>query len=114
MGRLTADFSRLVESIRTGRMERCTLNQANSFKTAERKRTVNGMLAGFRTAQAEMARRQRRFLHEFTTGIEQSVGAIRKGLRTDLDGARAMWFGRALSAPPVREHSKRATKAASA
>lgn len=114
MGRLTADFARLVDGIRGSRMERHKFNLATRHATAERKRAMKGMLGGFRATQAEMARRQRRFLNEFTTGIEHSVGALRSGLRTDLAGARAMWFGTAPAAPPPREHSRRGTKAAGA
>lgn len=113
MGRLTTDFTRMVDGIRSARASRNQLNQAIRHAAAERRRTVSRMLEGFHAAQSQMARRQRSVLHEFMMGVRNNVQALRSGLRTDLAGARAIWFGTMpASPPPAREHSKRATKAA--
>ena len=111
MGRLTTDFTRMVDEIRSGRASRASLNQATRHATAERKRTVSRMLGEFRSAQNETVRRQRGVLREFMTRLENNVQALQSGVRADLAGAHAIWFG-TLAAPPAREHSKRATKAA--
>ena len=106
MGRLTTDFTRMVDEIRSGHASR-------GHATAERKRTVSRMLGEFRSAQKEMARRQRGVLREFMTQLENSVQALRSAFRADLAGAHAAWFGTTAAPPaPAREHSKRATKAA--
>lgn len=110
MGRLTTDVTRLVGEIQTGHGERQRLIRAVRQVTVEMRRTVARMQAGFRTAHAEMARRQRRGLREFVLGLQSRVAALRTGLRTDLAGARAAWFG-VVAAPTGREHSKRAAKA---
>ena len=111
MGQLTADTTRLVGEIHAARGERQRLNQALKQAAVDLKRTVGRMQVGFRTARAEMARRQRRSLREFMSGLESRVGALRHALTTDLAGARAAWHG-AAPAPTAREHSKRAAKAA--
>ena len=111
MGQLTADTIRLVGEIHAAHGERERLNQALKQATVELKRTVGRMQVGFRTAHAEMARRQRRSLREFMSGLESRVGALRHAFRTDLAGARAAWHG-AAPAPTGREHAKRTAKAA--
>ncbi len=111
MGQLTADTTRLVGEIHAARGERQRLNQALRQATVELKRTVERMQVGFRTAHAEMTRRQRRGLREFMSGLESRVGALQRAFSTDLAGARAAWHG-AAPAPTGREHSKRAAKAA--
>lgn len=120
MGRLTTEVTRLVGDIHTARDERQRLVRAVRQATFEMKRAVARMQRGFQTARAEMARRQRRDLREFVSGIERRVMAARNGLRTDLAGARAAWLGSvpartkreqsAAAAGPALE-SKRAVKA---
>ena len=111
MGQLTADTTRLVGEIQTARGERQRLTHALRQATAELKRTVGRMQVGFRTAHTEMARRQRRRLREFMSGLESRVEALRHAFSTDLAGARAAWHGVG-PAPTGREQSKRAAKAA--
>lgn len=113
MGQMTADVTRLVGEIHAARGERERLNQALKQATVELKRTVGRMQVGFRTAHAEMARRQRRSLREFMSGLESRVGALRHAFRTELASAHAAWFG-TVAAPSStgREHLKRAAKAA--
>jgi len=98
-------MTRLVGEIHTGRGERQRL-------VAEMKRTMARMQGGFRAAHAEMARRQRRSLQEFVSGLESRVASLRNVFRTDIAGAHAAWFGTVAAASPTgREHSKRAAKA---
>ena len=112
MGQLTADMTRLVGEIHTARGERQRLIGATRQATVEMRRTLARMQGGFRTAHAEMARRQRRGLREFVSALEGRVAALRNGFSTDLAGARAAWFGTVAAARPTgREHSKRAAKA---
>lgn len=112
MGQLTADTIRLVGEIHNGRAKRQRLIGSIRQATVEMKRTMVRMQRGFRTAHAEMARRQRRGLREFVSGLKGRVAALRNGLSTDLAGARAVWGGAVAAASPTgREHSKRAGKA---
>ncbi|MBI2827949.1 MAG: hypothetical protein HYX77_01595 [Acidobacteria bacterium] len=98
-------MTRLVGEIHTAHGERQRL-------VVEMKRAVAQMRGGFRTAHAEMARRQRRNLREFMSGLQSRVGALRHAFRTDIAGAHAAWFGTVAAAGPTgREHSKRAVKA---
>ena len=112
MGPLTADITRLVGEIHNARATRRRLMGATRQSTLEMKRTMARMQGGFRTAHAEMARRQRRGLREFVSGLEGRVGALRNGLSTDLAGARAIWRGpvAAAASPSGREYSKRSGK----
>ena len=113
MGQLTADMTRLVGEIHTARGERQRLIGATRQATVEMRRTLARMQGGFRTAHAEMARRQRRGLREFVSALEGRVAALRNGFSTDLAGARAVWCRTvaATASPTAREHSKRAGKA---
>ena len=112
MGQLTADMTRLVGEIHTARGERQRLIGATRQATVEMKRTLARMQGGFRTAHAEMARRQRRGLREFVSALEGRVAALRNGFSTDLAGARAVWCRTVAAANPTGpEHSKRARKA---
>ena len=111
MGQLTADTTRLVGEIHAAHGERQRMRRALREATAELRRAVGRMQAGFHTAHAEMARRQRRNLREFMSGLQGGVGAFRQALKADLAGARAAWHG-AASAPVGREHSKRTAKMA--
>lgn len=112
MGQLTADMTRLVGEIHTARDERQRLIGAVRQATAEMKRTVARMQGGFRAAHAEMARRQRRGLREFVSGLKSRVAALRNGVSTDLAGARAVWCRTVATVSPTgREHSKRTAKA---
>ena len=110
MGPLTTDFTRLVGEIDAARGERHRLMGAITQATVDMKRTLTRTRAGFRAAHAEMARRQRRALREFVSGLESRAESLRSELRTDLAGARAAWHG-TVATPPAREHSKRAAKA---
>lgn len=112
MGSLTTDFTRIVGEIHNARAERRRLIGTIRQATVEMKRTMARMQGGFRTARAEMARRQRRSLREFVSGLEGRVAALRNGLSTDLAGARAVWCRTVAPVSPTgREHSKRAGKA---
>ena len=112
MGQLTADMTRLVGEIHTARGERQRLIGATRQATFELKRTLARMQGGFRAAHAEMARRQRRDLREFVSGLKSRVAALRNGFGTDLAGARAVWCRTVATAGPTgREHSKRAARA---
>ena len=111
MEQLTADMTRLVREIQTARGERQRVIQAVKQATVVLKRTVGRMQVGFRTAHAEMTRRQRRSLREFMSGLESRVGTLQRAFTTDLAGARAAWHG-AAPARTGREQSKRAAKAA--
>ncbi len=93
MGRLTADMTRLAGEIHAGHGERRRMIQALRRDTGDLTRTVGRMQNGFRTAHAEMTRRQRRSLNEFMSRLKGSVDAFRNAFRTDLAGARAAWQG---------------------
>jgi hypothetical protein len=54
---------------------------------------VAGMQAGFRSAHADMVRRQQRMLRGFASGLRGMVAGLRKGFADDLAGARRAWFG---------------------
>lgn len=97
MARLTADMTRLAGEIHAAHAERQQVIQGLRQAAAELKHSVGRMQIEFRTARAEMTRRQRRNLHEFMQGLEGRVGALRDALRTDLAGARAAWTGHARS-----------------
>lgn len=112
MGQLTADMTRLVGEIHTARGERQRLIGATRQATVEMRRTLARVQGGFRTAHAEMARRQRHGLREFVSGLKSRVAALRNGFSTDLAGARAVWCRTVVTASPTgREHSKRTAKA---
>ena len=112
MGRLTTDMTRLVGEIHTAHGDRQRLIGATRQATVEMKRTLARMQGGFRAAHAEMARRQRRGLGEFVSGLKSRVTALRNGFSTDLAGARAVWHASvaAAASPTAREYSKRSTK----
>ena len=98
MGRLTDDTTRLVGEIHAGRDERGRLMRDLKSATVEMKGAVGGMQAGFRSAHADMARRQRRMLHGFTAGLRGTVAGLRKGFADDLAGAHKVWAGAAAGA----------------
>lgn len=112
MGRLTTDMTRLVEDIHAARGERQRLIRAISQAAVDMRRSMARMQAGFRTAHAEMARRQQRGLLEIVSALKGRVESLRNEIRTDLAGGRAAWHG-TVAASPAREHSKRGTKATS-
>lgn len=101
MGRLTTEVTGLVEDIRRARDERQRLVRAVRQATFETKRAGARMRREFQSARAEMARRQRRDLREFVSGLERRVMAVRHGLKADLAGARAAWLG------PIAARTKR-------
>lgn len=112
MGQLTADMTRLVGEIHAERGERQRLIGATRQATVEMRRTLARMQGGFRTAHADMARRQRRALREFVSTLGGRVAALRNEFSTDLAGARAVWSRTVATASPTgREHSKRTAKA---
>ena len=80
MGRLTEDMTRLVGEIHAGRDERGRLTRDLKHATAEMKQAVAGMQAGFRSAHADMVRRQQRMLRGFASGLRGTVaGRTRRG-----------------------------------
>ncbi|OGK81608.1 MAG: hypothetical protein A2X50_11850 [Candidatus Rokubacteria bacterium GWF2_70_14] len=93
MGRLTEDMTRLVGEIHAGRDERGRLTRDLKHATAEMKQAVAGMQAGFRSAHADMVRRQQRMLGGFTSGLRGTVAGLRKGFADDLAGAHKVWAG---------------------
>ena len=95
MGRLTDDMTRLVGEIHAGRNDRGRLVRDLKTATVEMKGAVAGMQAGFRSAHADMTRRQRRMLHGFTAGLRGTVAGLRKAFADDLAGAHKVWAGTA-------------------
>jgi hypothetical protein len=93
MGRLTDDMTRLVGEIHGARDERGRLVRDLKHATAEMKRAVAGMQGGFRSAHADMGRRQQRMLGGFVSGLRTTVAGLRKGSADDLAGARKAWVG---------------------
>ena len=102
MGRLTDDMTRLVGEIHAGRDERGRLMRDLKHATAEMKRAVAGTQAGFRSAHAEMARRQQRMLRGFVSGLKTRVATFRKEFADDLAGAHRIWVGGAAATMPGR------------
>jgi hypothetical protein len=87
-------MTRLVGEIQASRDDRGRMLRDLKRGTAE-------MLARFRSAHLDMARRQRPMLREFVAGL-------RKELWTDLGGARKAWAGAA--AEPMPGRAKRGGK----
>jgi len=95
MGRLTDDMTRLVAEIQIGHGERERLVRDLKRGVQGHRREVARMMAGSRAAHLEMARRQRQMLRGFVSDLAGAVGGLRRGLATDLDGARKAWRGAA-------------------
>ena len=95
MGRLTEDMTRLVGEIHAGRDERGRLTRDLKHATAE-------MQAGFRSAHANMARRQQRMLGDFVSGLRTTVAGVRKEFAAEIAGAHRAWFGTMTAAMPGR------------
>ena len=93
MGRLTEDMTRLVGEIVAGRDDRGRLTRDLKHATVEMKQAVAGMQAGFRSAHADMVRRQQRMLRGFASGLRGTVAGLRKGFADDLAGAHKVWAG---------------------
>src|SRR3990170_2127992 len=93
MGRLTDDMTRLVGEIHTARGDRGRVMRDLKRATVEMKRAVTGMQAGFRSAHADMARRQQRMLSGFVSNLRSTVGGFRKEFAAELAGAHRAWFG---------------------
>lgn len=91
MGRLTDDMTRLVGEIHTGHADR-----ARTIR--DLKHAVAGMQAGFRSAHADMARRQQPMLRGFVSGLRATVAGLRKGFAHDIEGAHKAWAGAAAAA----------------
>ena len=102
MGRLTDDMTRLVGEIHAGRADRAGTIREVKRVTVEMKRAVAEMQAGFRSARADMVRRQRRMLQGFVSGLKGTVGGLRKGFGDDLAGAHRAWVGAGAAAMPGR------------
>ena len=102
MGRLTDDMTRLVGEIQTGHADRARAIQEAKRMTVEMKRAVAAMQTNFRSARAEMIRRQRRVLHGFVSGLRGTVAGLRKGFADDLADAHKAWVGAATVAMPGR------------
>jgi hypothetical protein len=98
MGRLTDDMTRLVGEIHTGRADRARTIREVKHVTAEMKRAVAEMQAGFRSARADMVRRQRRMLQGFVSGLRGTVGGLRNEFAADLAGAHRAWVSTAVAA----------------
>lgn len=111
MGRVTDDMTRLVGEIRASRDDRGRLVRDLRQGTAQMKRAVVRMEAGFRSHRADMARAQQRMLGGFVSGLKATVGGLRKACADDLAGARSVWVGAAAVKP---ERSRRAGKASGA
>jgi hypothetical protein len=93
MGRLTEDMTRLVGEIHAGRDDRGRLVRDLKHATVEMKQAVAGMQAGFRSAHADMVRRQQRMLRGFASSLRSTVAGLRKGFADDLGGAHKVWAG---------------------
>ena len=102
MGNLTDDMTRLVGDIHAGRANRAGTIRDVKRVTVEMKRAVADMQAGFRSARADMVRRQRRMLQGFVSDLRGTVGGLRKGFGDDLAGAHRAWIGAAAAAMPGR------------
>lgn len=108
MGRLTDDITRLVAEIHAGRGERGRLLRDLRQSTAEMKRAVGAMQAGFHAARADMAARQQRALRGFVLGLRGTVAGLRNSLANDLTGAHNAWVGAGAAATTGR--GRRGTK----
>jgi len=93
MGRLTEDMTRLVGEIHAGRDDRGRLMRDLKHATVDMKQAVAGMQAGFRSAHADMVRRQQRMLRGFASSLRGTVAGLRKEFADDLGGAHKVWAG---------------------
>lgn len=110
MGRLTGDMMRLAGEVRAGHADRARLMRELRQGTVEMRRAVAMMQAGFRSARADLAQRQRRMLHGFVSGLRGTVGRMRKECADDLAGARRAWVGAAAAAIPGPGRGRRGAK----
>jgi hypothetical protein len=108
MGRLTDDTTRLVAEIHAGRGERGQLLRDLRQSTAEMKRAVAAMQAGFHVAHADRARRQQRTLRGFVLGLRCTVAGLRNAFANDLTGAHSAWVGAGAAA--ATGHGRRGKK----
>ena len=95
MGRLTDDMTRLVGEIHMSHADRAR-------KIRDLKHATVEMLAGFRFAHADMARRQQPMLRDFVSGLRATVAGLRKEFAAELAGAHRAWFGTMTAAMPGR------------
>ncbi len=102
MGRMTDDMTRLAGEILAARDTRGRMMREVKHATADMKRRVAAMQADFRSAHADMARRQRGMLHGFVSGLKRTVATFRKEFADDLAGAHRVWAGGATAAMPSR------------
>ncbi len=107
MGRLTEDMTRLAAEINVERGERGRLIRDMKSSTKDMKHAVAHMMGSFHSAQAQMAREQRRNLRGFVSSLHNTVLALRTECAHDLAGARAAFFGTATAASG-RGHARRA------
>ncbi len=73
MGRLADDMTRLVGEIHAARDGRGRLMRDLKHATVEMKKAVAGTQARFRSAHADMARRQQRMLRDFASHVRVTV-----------------------------------------
>ncbi len=92
MGKLTDDMTRLRGEVDALRADRGMLMQGLASGAKELATEVSAMQASFAKAHTAMAKKTRRELTSFVSGIEKKVGRIRKETAKDLEGARRAWF----------------------
>ena len=92
MGKMTDDMTRLRGEVDALRADRGALMQGLANGAKELAIEVSAMQASFAKAHTAMAKKTRRELTSFVSGIEKKVGRMRKETAKDLEGARRAWF----------------------
>jgi hypothetical protein len=91
MGKLTDDMTRLRGEVDALRGNRGALMQDLARGAKDLATEVLAMQASFAKAHTAMAKKTRRELSSFVSGIEKQVGRMRKETAKDLAGARRAW-----------------------